>query len=74
MNGSMAATRRGLNATLASLRTRVCAGGSTLVSVGTGLKSPSARICSVAGHAGFRAESALLAENSLGFSKICRMS
>ena len=51
-NGSRAATRRGLNAVWAMRRVRVCAGGSTLVSVGIERNPPSASARPAAGHGG----------------------
>ncbi len=69
------ATRLGLKAAFASRRTRVWAGGSTLVRVGTGL-TPSCgqRNVSLRHKGGWIGESALEAENSLGDSKIWRIS
>ena len=59
----MAATRRGVKATLASRRTWVCPGGSLFVNVGTGRKPPSARRCPAAGHIGWSGARVLTAEN-----------
>ena len=51
-DGSIAATRRGVNAILANRRARVCAGGSVFVNVGTGRKPPSDSCRAAAGQTG----------------------
>jgi hypothetical protein len=70
----MAVTRRGVKATFASRRTRVCPGGSLLVSVGTGRKPPSVRRCPAAGQIGWSGARVFAAENTWGVWKICRIS
>ena len=62
-NGSIAATRRGLNATWVMRRVRVWAGGSTFVSVGIERNPPSTSVRAAAGHGGASGARALAAEN-----------
>ena len=62
-NGSIAATRRGLNAVWAMRRVRVWAGGSTFVSVGIDRNPPSASTFPAAGQTGLIGASVLAAEN-----------
>jgi hypothetical protein len=63
----------GVKATLASLRTRVCAGGSTL-SAGTAPNRPSSRALAAIGQGVRRGELMFVAENNAGVRRIRRTS
>ena len=62
MRGSIAATRRGVNAFEAGRRSRVCAGGSSETIDGCGRCPPSARILSASGSSLISGSCAVAAE------------